>query len=550
MSLGQRKPVLWFWGAIVCALALLSACSSDDDVFAGNSAETGSPELANVLVLDDGRAAPTAHIMCVPSDFNPVAGDTLPDAFWTVTNNEGEYRFDSLPEGEFSLEAYHSFTKKRLLVRGLTASDMGSRRDTVLDTGSVTLLLPDMLLDEQVTVSVVGSTISREVWLIDGRIVMGDLPAGTLDLVVEMDGEAPIYFDSVVVEPERDTKAGESLSFSFVAPIDLPEGVDSLAVLTDIPMVLRLDTLTPGYESFSNLAGRWEATRISADGSRSKQLPIAMPIFDRANRGGVIWMRLDSLNVGDSIEITMNTAKDPMYAKDVFPTSRRYTGVFHMDPVTDLSDASEQSFGEGSAKDVILENRGAVGTSLVLTNKNAYVTYYGTAASDSSKASDYNRKFEDDIAFSVWLSIDGDSTATIFSKGDRQYDLKYDPDSGLVFSIYHEASTDASLDSADAAGYRLYFASGEVQFSRNDFRYIAFERRGENATLFIDKKKISIKGVREPWDGERYEGANFQIGGFHGNIDELFFSGSIRGDAWNITTYLNQSMNWPALQPR
>jgi hypothetical protein len=116
-----------------------------------------------------------------------------------------------------------------------------------------------------------------------------------------------------------------------------------------------------------------------------------MPIFDRANRGGVIWMRLDSLNVGDSIEITMNTAKDPMYAKDVFPTSRRYTGVFHMDPVTDLSDASEQSFGEGSAKDVILENRGAVGTSLVLTNKNAYVTYYGTAASDSSKVSDYNR---------------------------------------------------------------------------------------------------------------------------------------------------------------
>ena len=52
---------LAFKAASVAAfMAILGGCS--DDQVAGNSAETGSPELAGVLMLDDGKPASNAHV--------------------------------------------------------------------------------------------------------------------------------------------------------------------------------------------------------------------------------------------------------------------------------------------------------------------------------------------------------------------------------------------------------------------------------------------------------------------------------------------------------
>ena len=53
-------------------VALFVGCSSDSQV-AGNSAETGSPELAGILMLDGGKPAAHARVQCVPGDYNILA---------------------------------------------------------------------------------------------------------------------------------------------------------------------------------------------------------------------------------------------------------------------------------------------------------------------------------------------------------------------------------------------------------------------------------------------------------------------------------------------
>ena len=70
----------------IASAAILGGCSSDSHI-AGNSAETGSPELAGIFLLDNGKPAAFARVHCVPSDFNATSGE-LPAAYSTETDSK------------------------------------------------------------------------------------------------------------------------------------------------------------------------------------------------------------------------------------------------------------------------------------------------------------------------------------------------------------------------------------------------------------------------------------------------------------------------------
>ena len=101
-------------------VALFVGCSSDSQV-AGNSAETGSPELAGILVLDNGKPAARTKVQCVPGNYNIIAASeaeqVLPSAFETETDENGNYEFDTIPSGSFSLEAFHQESGQRLSIK-------------------------------------------------------------------------------------------------------------------------------------------------------------------------------------------------------------------------------------------------------------------------------------------------------------------------------------------------------------------------------------------------------------------------------------------------
>ena len=370
----------------VASLAAFWGCSSNSQS-AGNSAETGSPELAGILMLDGGKPAAHARVQCVPESYDAMTDAELPAAYSTETDKDGHYRLDSVPDGTYALEAYHVQSGKRLLVRGVKVAedDSVAVSDTLRAPGVVKFELVDSYNEHKVVVVVPGTTIRRETSIRNfHELVVDSLPAGELDLQIYFDD---LYWSSVfevevapgdtqtilipsAIEPDV-VIPHDSVSFTWKAPLSLPEGVDTLtSSVTDIPIALRLTEENCNFDSLQYITGRWEAVRISKDGSRSKKLPIsyhelATPGYGVETKQVVLWVRVDSLNVTDSLELSYDGLLNPAYAFDVFPTNRSYSLVWHfgyaVSPQTDyaeMGDFDGTAFGSVDA-DAITE--GVVG---------------------------------------------------------------------------------------------------------------------------------------------------------------------------------------------
>ena len=528
----------------------LTACSSHDTT-AGNSAETGSPELAGILVLDGGKPAVHARVQCVPGDYNIIAASeaeqVLPSAFETETDENGNYEFDSIPSGSFTLEAFHQESGQMLLVQNLSAEQDGplTVNDTLQGPGTVKLLVSGAFRENQGGEAIViGTTIRRRVSVQNGKIVVDSLPADTLEIVVYMDGMDPFEFKDVSVKPEETTVWGDSVTYTFKAALALPEGIDSLgAVVSDFPLAIRLTEKEIAFDSAEVVNGRWEAVRISQDGNRSKKLPITQTYFDASAKEAVFWVSVDSLNVSDSLEMHFDNTMDPAYAKDVFPTNRSYSLVWHFDSgLEPVGDGAEKGYFEGLPTGVVPAD-GVVGKGAKLDEGDVIVAENSSAA-DTSRKVNLNYDGSGYFCFSVWVKLDNlEEKQTIFEKS-KEYALRYDPEKGFVVDLW---VPDTSSDSIKYA-----WVSGTSDIKADEWVYVAFSRHTTSqSNFYVNDRKIETEPEQIAWTGVR-EKVDFKVGSFTGTIDELMLGSCFRDDDWTRLTYLNQRPEnyWPALSAR
>ena len=531
-------------------VAFFVGCSSDSRV-AGNSAETGSPELAGILVLDNGKPAARTKVQCVPGNYNIIAASeaeqVLPSAFETETDENGNYEFDSIPAGSFSLEAFHQESGQMLLVQDLSAEEDEplAVNDTLRNSGTVKLLVSGAFRENQSGEAIViGTTIRRRVSVQNGKIVVDSLPADTFELIVYMDGMSPFGFKDVSVKPEETTVWGDSVTYSFKAPLALPEGIDTLgSVVSDFPLAIRLTEKEIAFDSAEVVNGRWEAVRISQDGNRSKKLPIAQTYFDAHAKEAVFWVRVDSLNVSDSLELHFDNTMNPAYAKDVFPTNRSYSLVWHFDSgLAPVDDGAEKGYFEGLPTGAVAAD-GVVGKGAKLDDGDAFVAENSSAA-DTSRKVNLNYDGSGYFCFSVWVKLDNlEEKQTIFEKS-KEYALRYDPEKGFVVDLW---VPDTSSDSIKYA-----WVSGTSDIKAGEWVYVAFSRHTTSqSNFYVNDRKIETEPEQIAWTGVR-EKVDFKVGSFTGTIDELMLGGCYRDDDWTRLTYLNQRPEnyWPVVTAR
>ena len=521
----------------------LTACSSHDTT-AGNSAETGSPELAGILVLDGGKPAVHARVQCVPGDYNIIAASeaeqVLPSAFETETDENGNYEFDSIPSGSFTLEAFHQESGQMLLVQKLSAEqdEPLTVNDTLQGPGTVKLLVSGEFRENQSGEAIViGTTIRRKVSVQSGKIVVDSLPADTFEIVVYMDGMDPFEFRDVSVKPEETTVWGDSVTYTLKAPLALPEGIDSLGVVvSDFPLAIRLTEIP--FDSAEVMNGRWEAVRISQDGNRSKKLPIAQTYFDASAKEAVFWVSVDSLNVFDSLEIHFDNTMDPAYAKDVFPTNRSYSLVWHYDSgLEPVDDGAEKGYFEGLPTGAVAAD-GVVGKGAKLEEGDVIVAENSSAA-DSSRKVNLNYDGSEYFCFSVWVKLESLEAEQIIFKKSKEYALRYVPEIGFVVDLW---VPDSSSDSVKYA-----WSSGMSDIKAGEWVYVAFSRHTiSQSNFYVNDRKIETEPEQIAWTGTR-DVADFEVGGFTGTIDELMLGSCYRDDDWTLLTYLNQRPEnyWP-----
>ncbi|WP_290728568.1 hypothetical protein [Fibrobacter sp. UBA3629] len=554
----------------VASLAAFWGCSSNSQS-AGNSAETGSPELAGILMLDGGKPAAHARVQCVPGNYNIIAASeaeqVLLSAFETETDENGNYEFDSIPSGNFSLEAFHQESGQMLLLQNLNAEEDESLavNDTLQGPGTVKLLVSGAFRENQSGEAIViGTTIRRSVSVQNGKIVVDSLPADTFDLLIYMDNLFPVGFEGIAVQPNKTTVWGDSMTYTFKAPLALPEGIDTLgSVVSDFPLAIRLTEKEIAFDSVEMVNGRWEAVRISKDGNRSKKLPITQTYFDASAKEAVFWVSVDSLNVSDSLELHFDNTMNPAYAKDVFPTNRSYSLVWHFDSgLEPVGDGAERGYFEGLPTGAVAAD-GVVGKGAKLDDGDAIVAE-NSAIADTSRKVNLVFDMKGYFCFSTWVELDAlDKEQTIFEKA-KEYALLYVPEKGFVVEVYHIAD---SSDALDTASYKVSWASGADGIKAGEWTYVAFSRRAFEQTVFyLNDAKVSASPEQSDWDdskvtfslepSDRIDSvgvrAYFEVGGFTGKLDELMVGGCFRDDTWTRLTYLNQKPEnyWPQLVPR
>ena len=533
----------------IASAAIFGGCSSDSHI-AGNSAETGSPELAGIFLLDNGKPAAFARVHCVPSDFDAASGE-LPAAYTTETDSTGYYSLDSIPAGTYAVETFHEESGKRFLVQNvsITEDDSIAVSDTLRAPGSVEIAFNSLIEDgTSAVVTIPGTTILRKVTVLGQKAIIDSLPTDTLGLRIYIENDTLDYGD-VYVKSDTTVQTLVNyplIKYTFVAPLALPEGEDTLSsFVSDIPLALRLTAENSDIDTLARLQGRWEVVRISKDGKRSKKLPIVNSVFDE--KEAIFWVSVDSLNVSDSLELSFNNALEPGYAHDVFPTNRSYSLAYHFDSGTDIKDDAEKGYFDGSLTAAetgteTVENSnadGVLGTSISLDATTSIIVT-NSAKIDSSRK--VNLSFDGkQFCFSLWVNLESLKQQTIFEKAN-EYALRYDPDQGFVVEFY----------ATDTASYKQTWASGTKGIEAGKWIFIAFSKHSIPQTnYFINGTKIEAEETRSDWDGNR-EFADFKIGGFTGKMDELMLGSAFRDDSWTRLTYLNQmpENSWPKLSAR
>lgn len=544
----------------IASAAIFGGCSSDSHI-AGNSAETGSPELAGIFLLDNGKPAAFARVHCVPSDFDAASGE-LPAAYSTETDSTGYYSLDSIPAGTYAVETFHEKSGKRFLVQNVSITEDNSIAvsDTLRAPGSVEIAFNSLIEDgTSAVVTIPGTTILRKVTVFGQKAIIDSLPTDTLGLRIYIENDTLDYGD-VYVKSDTTVQTLVNyplIEYTFVAPLALPEGEDTLSsFVSDIPLALRLTAENSDIDTLARLQGRWEVVRISKDGKRSKKLPIVNSVFDA--KEAIFWVSVDSLNVSDSLELSFNNALESGYAHDVFPTNRSYSLVYHFDSGTDIKDDAEKGYFDGlltaaeTGTETVanLNADGVLGTSIALDAATS-ITATNSAKIDSSRK--VNLSFDGkQFCFSLWVNLESLKQQTILEKAD-EYALRYEPDQGFVVEFYHVATEKTGEESAtDTTSYKQTWTSGTKGIEAGKWIFIAFSKHSiPQTSYFINGTKIEAEETLSDWDGNR-EFADFKIGGFTGKIDELMLGSAFRDDSWTRLTYLNQKPenSWPKLSAR
>lgn len=547
---------------------VLSACSSESSYAGGNSAETGSPELAGVLVLADGNPARHARVNCVPHDFNMAKSGSLDETFMTVADSQGFYAFDSVPGGAFSLEAVHDESGNRLLVRDVP-QDVHTL-DRTLEQPGVAVIPAGLEAPDSSVVLVTspGTTILRKAMVIGGNVFVDSLPKSDLELHVLFDSEEVVLEQISIVPGDTvwiaekaedgldslqpaDTAAQEPAVFTYVAPLALKEGGrPGLDSLDDFPMAVRLNLAQDEMDSLDKLTGRWEAYRISANGVRSSALPISLSAKDNDFGQMVFWVSLDRMNLDDSLVLVFDSSKEPAFANDVFAKSKRYSVVWHFDDglFTTAAEQGLYSFESPNVKgEGVVSNGAAFG--------DVFPSLSSSLASDSGVVQNLDIDPYNKFFVSLWVRIDDiNKEQVIFTRGDSAYTLSYVPGMGFVADLYHKAT----MEGDDTNSFYWRFISGDSVVRAWSWTHVGISAHGINGGLYVNGALVAFGDIWD-WDGQRNEDADFCFGHdcngerpLVGAVDEFVLGGLDRDESWFYLSYLNQRSEdyWPVFMRR
>jgi hypothetical protein len=150
---------------LIAGVAFQTGCSQKQNI-AGGTSTSENAQLSGVIVDTSGFPAANTIVYLIPAAYNPVT-DSLSNCVMTdTTDTAGSYLFDSITAGSYNILAVQPYIGKRLLVNdikvgsdSLYSDSLFRNADTLRSTGTLTITIPDTVINTQSYVYIPGTTL-------------------------------------------------------------------------------------------------------------------------------------------------------------------------------------------------------------------------------------------------------------------------------------------------------------------------------------------------------------------------------------------------------
>jgi len=536
--------------AIACLAVAVCDCSSQ---ITASGEGNGSETVARGRITDEsGEPVANAHVMLLPSSYDPDSAPVLPARWQALTDNNGDYSITDLSIGVYNLEAYDGNYANIGLIQGIGISDLTN--DIIIDTlrlgvsGTIIVHGDSIVLHPGDYLYVPGTSVFA---MVDsqsagnGSVTLSRVPSGRFGSIILVgSGETGNVLHDTITVASGSTVLVSNAAWKFSKRLVLnttASGANVAGTVMNFPVLVRLNS---GNFNFTDAKSGGEDIRFT----KSDGAPLAYEIerWDASLRAAELWVKVDTVLGNDSLHFIMMywgnpSAPSASNSAAVFDTLSGFQGVWHLNETTGQAakDATGNHFdGTKLGSALPAPASGAIGIAQQFDGSSSFIQMPGTA--------DGKLNFPENGSYSLsaWVYVDtlvDSTTHVIVSKGHEQYFLKlYWDGPHWEFTEYH-----------DKSGWQV---SSYSPAQARAWKYLVGVREGINQYLYLDGELVTGNYGIAANATARNTGDDFSIGKylrsagypgegfswFDGKIDEVRVSSKSLGSDWIKLCYMNQ----------
>lgn len=526
-------------------------CTTGVDV-AGGTSSTDNGKIVGMICRKDNVPAPNTRVSLRSAHFDPNRDTAVPSI--DTTDSEGNYEFNKLAPGIYTLEAVAIDSRTRALVTSVMVDDSGTTHTSTASLakpGALEIQVPHCST-ASCYIYVPGTSLYGEIR--NGIGYIDSVPAGYIPAVYYADRKVPAAIHSVttgisVIEGATRFIADYS-QWNHSRKIVLnttQSGAGISGNVYNFPVLIRLSE-----SNFDFSQAQSDGRDLRFKKPDDTPLPYEIERWDTEKKRAEIWVKIDTIFGNDNTRFFRmywgnTSAVSESNSAAVFDTATGFQGVWHLSEENDNNvpdatgnhyDGTSYNMNEASAV------TGTVGMARDFDGSSGYISMPST--SDSKLNFPQNGTY----SISLWACTDTIDTLwrAVAGKGHEQYYVQ-------LKCLGENRATWEFVEFHDNLGWEYSEDSVPPAPGSGEWLHIVGVRDGQNQRLYINGEEVVDTASVMEGEYPRDSGDDFTIGRhghtvtipyeqgwsyFDGKIDEVRVTSLALSPDWIRLCYMNQ----------
>jgi hypothetical protein len=328
-------------------------CSRSPLAGTKSGSETTNGRVSGTIVNSNGTLESNVIVRFLPSSYDPFTKNDSTAVKYDTSDAFGNFAFDSVDTGSFTIEAVHSKMHTRAMIPAITVNNdtISLPLCTLAVPGAISIDVPDNADPVNGYVYIPGTSIYKFFAGSLVPLVLDSIPAGVIPSVIysASNSSYSATLRNKVIVKSGDTAELHNPSWKYARRLRLnttSSGADIAGNVANFPLLLRL---TPANFTFNQtLSGGADIRFTKSDNTFIKY---EIKRWDATHSYAEIWVKVDTVRGNDSMQsITMYWGNPDAASESdgaaVFDSASGFEGAWHLNETsgTLARDASHNGF--------------------------------------------------------------------------------------------------------------------------------------------------------------------------------------------------------------